>query len=126
MTKKTWIFALVLGIVSASLVARAIPVTQPGGGPQAAGDSTSGSSPVTIDNFSFSPVALTVAAGTTVKWTNHDDIPHTVTERDHKFKSKALDTDDTFSHTFDEPGTYEYFCSLHPKMTAKVVVQAKR
>jgi plastocyanin len=79
---------------------------------------------VKIDNFSFSPAELTVAAGTTVKWTNRDDIPHTVVSDDKStFKSKALDTDDTFSFTFAKPGTYGYFCSIHPKMTAKVVVQ---
>ena len=79
---------------------------------------------VKIDNFSFSPAELTIAAGTTVKWTNRDDIPHTVVSDDKTtFKSKALDTDDTFSFTFTKPGTYNYFCSIHPKMTAKVVVQ---
>jgi len=79
---------------------------------------------VEIDNFSFSPAELTVAAGTTVKWTNRDDIPHTVVSDDKStFRSKALDTDDTFSFTFTKPGTYGYFCSIHPKMTAKVVVQ---
>ena len=76
-----------------------------------------------IDNFSFSPATLEIKAGTTVTWTNADDIPHTVVSTDKVFKSKALDTDDKFSFTFDKPGTYPYFCSLHPKMTAKVVVQ---
>ena len=80
---------------------------------------------VKIDNFSFSPVTLTVAAGTTVTWTNRDDIPHTVVSSDDPrvFKSKALDTDDRFSFTFTKAGTYSYFCSIHPKMTGKVVVQ---
>lgn len=78
---------------------------------------------VKIDNFSFSPPTITVPAGTTVKWTNHDDIPHTVVSDDKQFKSKALDTDDQFTFTFAKPGTYSYFCSIHPKMTAKVVVQ---
>lgn len=78
---------------------------------------------VTIDNFSFGPVTLTVAAGTTVKWTNRDDIPHTVVSSDGIFKSHALDTDESFSYKFDKAGTYPYFCSLHPKMTGKVVVQ---
>ena len=81
---------------------------------------------INIDNFSFSPAVLHVPAGTTVTWTNHDDIPHTVVETGRKFKSKALDTDDTFSYTFAEPGTYEYFCGLHPKMTGKVIVDAKK
>jgi len=78
---------------------------------------------VKIDNFSFIPQELTVAAGTKVIWVNRDDIPHTVRSTEDKFKSKALDTDDQFTFTFDTPGTYEYFCSLHPKMTAKVIVK---
>ena len=78
---------------------------------------------VKIDNFSFSPTVLDIKAGTKVTWTNADDIPHTVVSNDQVFKSKALDTDEKFSFTFDKPGTYPYFCSLHPKMTAKVVVQ---
>lgn len=79
--------------------------------------------PVKIDNFSFGPADLTVQAGTTVQWTNHDDIPHTVVSTDGFFKSHALDTDESFSYKFDKAGTYPYFCSLHPKMTGKVVVQ---
>jgi plastocyanin len=78
---------------------------------------------VRIDNFSFIPQELTVAAGTKVTWVNRDDIPHTVRSTEDKFKSKALDTDDQFAFTFDTPGTYEYYCSVHPKMTAKVVVK---
>jgi plastocyanin len=78
---------------------------------------------VKIDNFSFGPAAIAVAAGTTVTWTNHDDIPHTVVADDKSFKSKVLDTDEKFSYTFTKPGTYSYFCSIHPKMTGKVVVQ---
>ena len=78
---------------------------------------------VKIDNFSFGPAILTVPAGTTVTWTNRDDIPHTVVSTDGAFKSKVLDTDEKFSFTFGKPGTYPYFCSIHPKMTGKVVVQ---
>ena len=76
-----------------------------------------------IDNFTFVPARLTVKAGTTVTWRNEDDIPHTVTSAARLFKSKALDTDDSFSFTFTEPGTYEYFCSLHLRMTATIVVE---
>jgi plastocyanin len=76
-----------------------------------------------IDNFSFSPATLTVSPGTTIIWTNRDDIPHTVVSDDKVFKSKVLDTDEKFSYTFSKPGTYPYFCSIHPKMTGKVVVQ---
>jgi plastocyanin len=78
---------------------------------------------VKIDNFSFMPHDITVAPGTTVTWVNQDDIPHTVASTNDLFKSKALDTDDKFSFTFDKPGTYEYYCSIHPKMTANVIVQ---
>lgn len=78
---------------------------------------------VKIDNFSFTPSTITVPVGTQVRWTNRDDIPHTVASEDKSFKSKALDTDDVFSFTFSKPGTYKYFCSLHPKMTATIVVQ---
>ncbi len=78
---------------------------------------------VKIDNFSFSPPTISVPAGTTVRWTNRDDIPHTIVSDDKIFKSKALDTDDQFTYTFTKPGAYGYFCSIHPKMTAKVVVQ---
>ena len=79
--------------------------------------------PVKIDNFSFSPNPLNVSVGTQVRWTNQDDVPHTVVAEDKSFKSKALDTDDAFTYTFTKPGTYSYFCSLHPKMTGKVVVK---
>ena len=93
-----------------------------------AGRASAGENPailqITIDNFSFAPATLTVSPGTEVTWVNHDDIPHTVVSDDKAtFKSRALDTDEKFSFTFTKPGTYTYFCSLHPKMTAKVVVQ---
>ena len=80
---------------------------------------------VKIDNFSFGPASLTVAVGTTVTWTNRDDIPHTVVSTDDAktFKSKVLDTDEKFSFTFTKAGTYSYFCSIHPKMTGKVIAQ---
>jgi plastocyanin len=77
---------------------------------------------ITIDNFTFAPQELTVAVGTTVKWVNHDDIPHTVVNKDKVFRSKALDTD-SFSFTFASAGTFDYFCGLHPHMVGKVIVQ---
>jgi plastocyanin len=77
---------------------------------------------VKIDNFSFTPQTLTIAVGTTVTWTNRDDIPHTVVSTDGVFKSKVRDTDEKFSYTFTKAGTYPYFCSVHPKMTGKIVV----
>ena len=78
---------------------------------------------VKIDNFNFTPPTLVVAPGTTVTWTNEDDSPHSVREKNGKFKSAALDTDDTFSQTFSTPGAYEYFCSIHPRMVGKIVVK---
>lgn len=82
--------------------------------------------PVTIkiSNFTFDSAATIVSVGTTVTWVNEDDIPHTVVAEDKSFRSKALDTDDTFSFTFTKPGAFGYFCSLHPHMTGKVVVKA--
>ena len=78
---------------------------------------------VKIDNFKFGPEDVTVPVGTTVTWTNRDDIPHTVVSTTGVFKSKVLDTDEKFSFTFTKAGTYNYFCSVHPKMTGKVIVQ---
>jgi plastocyanin len=89
----------------------------------AAQGQTAASAAVKIDNFSFGPAAVTVPVGTTVTWTNQDDIPHTVVSTDNVFKSKALDTDDKFSFVFTKPGTYSYFCSIHPKMTGQIIVQ---
>ena len=77
---------------------------------------------VHIDNFVFEPAQLTVKVGTTVTWTNRDDIPHTVVCAG-KFRSKTMDTDGTFSFTFTAPGEYKYFCSLHPHMTGAVKVE---
>jgi len=109
------IAALVTGL--ATLVGSAAPF----GAAQKAGSASQ--TEVKIDNFSFTPNTLTVSAGTTVRWTNRDDIPHTVVSDDNTFKSNALDTDDVFSFKFTKPGSYSYFCSLHPKMTGKIVVQ---
>ena len=79
---------------------------------------------VNIDQFAFAPQHITVKAGTTVTWINEDDVPHTVASSGKLFKSKALDTRDKFSFTFTTPGTYEYFCSLHPHMTGAIAVEA--
>ena len=81
-------------------------------------------SAVSIDNFTFTPQTLTVKAGTTVTWTNKDDIPHGIASDNNAFRrSKALDTDDKFAFTFTTPGTYKYFCYVHPHMTGTIVVQ---
>ena len=80
---------------------------------------------VSIDNFTFTPQSLTVKAGTTVTWTNKDDIPHGIAATNNAFKrSPALDTDDSYSFTFTTPGSYQYFCYIHPHMTGTIVVEA--
>jgi plastocyanin len=79
---------------------------------------------VTIDNFTFKNAVVTVKPGTTITWTNGDDIPHTVVSKDGLFKSKVLDTGDKFSFTFTKPGQFGYYCSIHPHMTGTVVVKA--
>ena len=108
---------LLAGLATAALAAGKRPA------PAMAGDDGA-KSEVKIDNFSFAPGEITVAKGTTVNWVNRDDIPHTVVSEDKTtFRSKPLDTDDRFSYTFSKEGTYSYFCSIHPKMTAKVVVK---
>ena len=81
---------------------------------------------VVIDNFSFMAPTLTVPVGTKVTWINHDDVPHTIVSTEQKFKSKAIDTDEKFSYVFSDAGTFPYFCSIHPKMVANIVVTAKK
>jgi len=90
---------------------------------KAADQPSAANAEVKIDNFVFGPQTITVPTGTTVTWTNKDDIPHTVVSIDGVFKSKVRDTDEQFSYKFDKTGTYSYYCSVHPKMTGKVVVQ---
>jgi plastocyanin len=80
---------------------------------------------ITIDNFRFSPRELTVTAGTKVTWVNNDDVPHTATStaKPRSFDSRTLDTDGKFSHVFTTPGTYNYFCAVHPQMTGRIIVK---
>ena len=80
---------------------------------------------IVIDNFTFSPATVTIAPGTRVVWINHDDVPHTATStsKPKRFESGTLDTDDKFAHVFTEPGTYSYFCAVHPKMTGQIIVK---
>jgi amicyanin len=87
------------------------------------GNANAADAQVKIANFTFEPPVLTVKVGTTVTWVNDDDIPHLVSEKDGKFRSSALDTDATFAQTFNDAGTIEYFCVLHPHMTGKIVVE---
>ncbi len=78
---------------------------------------------VTVQNFTFIPGSLTVPVGTTVTWINHDEEPHRVVSTEKKFNSPVLQKDAKFTHTFSAPGTYDYYCSIHPKMTGKVIVK---
>jgi plastocyanin len=119
MRKNVWFYVLIAPILGAAALLttdeyRLIANAQ---------EATKQNAEVKIDNFSFGPAAITVPVGATVTWTNRDDIPHTVVSEDKLFKSKVLDTDEKFSYTFSKPGTYPYFCSIHPKMTGKVVAQ---
>ena len=81
------------------------------------------SSTVLMKNFDFAPMTMTVPAGTTVIWKNLDGAPHTVTSVDGSFRSAALERNDSFKFKFDKPGTYKYICSIHPKMTAAIIVK---
>jgi len=109
--------AAALGAATATMLAAAV---LPGWAHNAASASA-----VSIDNFTFTPQTLTVKAGTTVTWTNKDDIPHGLGWTNNTFtRSKAMDTDDSVSFTFAKPGTYQYFCYIHPHMTGTIVVEA--
>ncbi len=111
------VFALAM-VTTIGLLAAA----RTGAGAPSAGTPGSEAVSVTIDNFTFKQATITVPAGTEVTWVNRDDMPHTVTETKKEFASPVLDTGDRFSYRFTTPGTYEYYCSIHPKMTGKVVV----
>jgi len=117
MKRTSWILGVAaLAILIVATAGRSSSAT-------AAAQQNAGETSVKIDNFTFSPASLTIHAGETVRWTNHDDLPHNVVSEDKSFKSKTLDTDENFSFTFSKPGTYTYYCSIHPRMTGKVVVQ---
>ncbi len=119
MTKKfVWVMSVALPVMIAMVSFLGAPLVRAN-----AQQSSPATAEVKIDNFSFGPGTLTVAVGTTVTWINRDDIPHTIVSSDAVFKSKVLDTDEKFSYTFTKAGTFPYSCSIHPKMTGKVVVQ---
>ena len=113
----SWILGMAALVMAYAAVATAPKVF--GGAPEA----PASPGQVSIDSFIFTPSTITVATGTSVKWVNHDEIPHNVVSNDKSFKSKVLDTNEEFVYTFSKPGTYTYFCSIHPRMTGKVVVQ---
>jgi plastocyanin len=114
--KRTILF---LGVPTALLLAVSAVVLHPT--KARAGENSA--TEVRVDNFTFGPETLTVPVNSTVSWVNKDDIPHVIASNDGLFKSKALDTDQSFSYTFTKPGTYPYYCSIHPKMVGKIVVQ---
>jgi plastocyanin len=116
-TVRSALIAAALGAATAAILAAVVIPT--------AAENASPADAVSIDNFTFTPASLTVKAGTTVTWTNRDDIPHGIAASNNEFKkSKALDTDDNFSFTFTTPGTYKYFCYIHPHMVGTIVVEA--
>jgi plastocyanin len=117
MIRRVLYVASIATLLVAILAGKQTTVTATSAAPPAAG------AEVKIDNFSFTPATLTVPVGTQITWTNRDDIPHTVVTDDNTVKSKALDTDEKFTYTFTKPGTYSYFCSIHPKMKGTIVVQ---
>jgi plastocyanin len=117
MKKHLWVAGVVMPVMIGLLLMLASP------GIRAADQPPTANVEVKIDNFSFGPETLTVPVGATVTWVNRDDIPHTVVSTDGVFKSKVRGTDEQFSYTFVKAGTYPYYCSVHPKMTGKVVVQ---
>lgn len=122
MRTRTWVLGVAI-LLAALAAGPALSILAAAPPANSSSEVVAGEVAIKIDNFSFSPATITVPAGTTVRWTNRDDIPHTVVSDDKAFKSKALDTDENFTYTFTKPGTYGYFCSIHPKMIAKVVVQ---
>src|SRR6266446_6526993 len=115
--KNVWVAGLAMPVMIAVLLLAGSPSITASEQPPAA------NAEVKIDNFSFGPQTVTVPVGATVTWTNNDDIPHTVVSTDGVFNSKVRDTDEKFSYTFTKAGTYPYYCSVHPKMAGKVVVQ---
>jgi plastocyanin len=118
--KRIKLICAIAGILSAAVALGAAARSSLAG---SAGEKNASATQVKIDNFSFGPATVTFPSGTTITWTNNDDVPHVVSSDDKMFKSKALDTDDRFSFTFTKPGTYNYYCAIHPKMVAKIVVQ---
>lgn len=112
-----WLTSLAMPVIIASVLLAGSPAVMANGQPSAAATA------VKIDNFSFGPQTLTIPVGGTVTWTNRDDIPHTAVSTDGVFKSKVMDTDEGFSYTFTKAGEYSYYCTIHPKMTGKVVVR---
>jgi plastocyanin len=123
-----WTGRIFLGLVIAASAAAQTPQSVHPATPhwvltQATGTAKTETAAVEIKNFEFLPAVLTVPVGTTVTWTSRDDEPHTVTSTENVFTSPGLDADETFTYTFSTPGTYAYFCKLHPNMTGTIIVK---
>ncbi len=99
------------------------PTSTPTPTPTPTSTPISGQASVDISSFTFAPQTLTVTVGTTVTWTNNDSAPHTVTSKNDVFDSPTLSRGDTFSYTFDQKGTFDYYCKIHTTMTAKIIVE---
>ena len=113
--KLGFFLAAILGVVGSFVLGH--------GARTGAQPATTNANEIVIQNFAFQPASLTVKVGTKVTWVNRDDDPHTATANDKKFSSKTLDTGDQFSMEFSQPGTYKYYCALHPRMTGEVIVK---
>jgi plastocyanin len=117
MNRRLFVSAVVIALLMALSAVSLLHPTR------ATGEDTPSPTEVRVDNFSFGPETLTVPVNSTVTWVNKDDVPHVIASNDGLFKSKGLDTDDKYSYTFTKAGTYPYYCSIHPKMVGKIVVQ---
>ena len=128
MLNQFWRIAVLVAIVSSGMLSVSDSGRTAGTTQAIIGSSTETgtvTNQVIIDNFTFDPAKLIIPVGTKVTWVNHDDVPHLIksTGTEKGFISRPLDTDDQFSYVFSAPGTYNYFCAIHPKMTGQIIVK---
>src|SRR3954468_8967550 len=117
------ITCLLIVLAAATCAAAANPATAPSTPPSSQPSTKPAGNEVVNDTFTFEPAVITISAGQSVTWINHDDVPHTATSTKKLFASPALDTDQRYTHTFTTAGEYEYYCAVHPHMTAKIIVK---
>ena len=115
----------VVGCAQRSRAQKSGPITAAAPGASSGAEADDAPNQIVVDNFTFNPPKLIVAVGTKVTWVNRDDVPHTATStgKPRTFDSGTLDTDERFSHIFMAPGTYQYFCAVHPHMTGQITVK---
>lgn len=114
---RTKIAAILCAVSSVSLFASAGEMAN-------TGTTGANETKIEIKDFAFNPQTITVKSGDKITWINHDEEPHTVVSVEKQFKkSSALDTDQQFTVTAGAPGTYSYYCSVHPKMTGTIIVK---